>query len=172
MNNDKRLLFADKITLERIKKMHPKLRDSLLDEYLTINYNLPKGVRLRFTQTLRTIAEQNELYAQGRTKKGKIVTQAIGGKSYHNYGLSFDIVILYDKDLNGSFESAEWTENKYWKQVVEFFKFKGWKWGGEFRSFKDSPHFEKTFGVSISQCQARLKSGDVGMVDGIEYINI
>lgn len=151
---DKRLQWADKITLERIQLMHPKLRDELLEEYLQINTKLAKGIRLRFSQTLRTFAEQDELYAQGRTKKGSKVTNAKGGQSIHNFGCAFDIVILYDLDLNGSFETASWNEKKDfdkngkadWFEVVEFFKSKGWSWGGEFRSIYDSPHFEKTFG--------------------------
>lgn len=153
---DKRLQFADKITLERIEKMHPKLRAELKDQYLTINTRLPKGVRLRFTQTLRTIAEQNELYAQGRTKKGTVVTNAKGGQSIHNYGLAFDIVLLYDKDGNGTFETASWDENVHWKTVVTFFKSNGWFWGGDFRSLYDAPHFEKTFGNTWQTLQTKL----------------
>src|SRR5690606_35479001 len=119
---------------------------------------LAKGIRLRFAQGLRTIAEQDALYAQGRTKPGSIVTNAKGGQSVHNYGLAFDIVILYDKDKNGTFETASWSrtedldKNKKadWMEVVEYFKSKGWNWGGDWRSFKDYPHFEKTFGNPVS----------------------
>lgn len=157
---DKRLQWADKITLDRINLMHPNLRKSLLDEYLTVNTRLPHGVRLRFSQTLRTIAEQDALYAQGRTKAGKIVTNAKGGSSFHNYGLAFDIVILFDKDNNGSFETASWERDKYFNMVVDFFKSKGWKWGGDFKSFKDYPHFEKSFGKTTSQLKSLIdKSG-------------
>lgn len=139
---DKRLQWADKITLDRIELMHPELRDSLKEQYLTINTKLPKGVRLRFSHTLRTIAEQNELYAQGRTKKGSIVTNAKGGQSIHNYGLAFDIVILKDKDHNGTFETASWDVDEHFKAVANYFKSVGWQWGGDWKSFKDYPHFE------------------------------
>ena len=27
-------------------------------------------------------------------------------------------------------------------KVVSFFKSKGWEWGGDWRKFKDSPHFQ------------------------------
>ncbi|SVE43245.1 uncharacterized protein METZ01_LOCUS496099, partial [marine metagenome] len=40
--------------------------------------------------TLRTYAEQDDLYEQGRTEPGKIVTNARGGKSWHNFGLAID----------------------------------------------------------------------------------
>lgn len=40
--------------------------------------------------TLRTGAEQNELYAHGRTLPGKRLTNARAGQSPHNFGLAFD----------------------------------------------------------------------------------
>ena len=136
----------DKITLDRIELMHPTIREQLKKDYLEINKNLPKGVRLRFTQTLRTIKEQDDLYAQGRTKKGKIVTNAKGGQSIHNWGLAFDIVILLDKDNNGTFEYVSWEVDKHWKMAVDFFKSKGFIWGGDFKTLYDAPHFEYTQG--------------------------
>lgn len=81
---DNRLKYADTISLQRIEKLHPILRKELKEAYLDINMSLPTGVRLRISQGVRTIAEQDALYAQGRTTKGKIVTQARGGDSYHN----------------------------------------------------------------------------------------
>ena len=139
-------MMFDEKTIERIELMHPSIREQLKKDYLEINNNLPKGVRLRFTQTLRTNAEQDELYAQGRTKKGSKVTNAKGGQSIHNYGLAFDIVILLDKDNNGSFESVSWEVDKYWFRVVNFFKLRCWTWGGDFKSLYDAPHFEYTQG--------------------------
>lgn len=169
---DKRLQWADKITLERINLMHPALRNELRNQYLEINTKLPKGVRLRFTHTLRTFEEQNALYAQGRTTKGKIVTNAKGGTSWHNYAMAMDIVILYDKDNNGTFETASWDEDRYFMMVVNYFKSKGWFWGGDFRSFKDSPHFEKTFGLSINQALELYNSGNTTINNGVKYIRI
>lgn len=138
----------DKITLDRIELMHPSIREQLKKDYLEINKNLPKGVRLRFSHTLRTVKEQDALYAQGRTKPGKIVTNAQGGQSIHNYGLAFDIVLLLDKDGSGGFKTASWDIDANFKRVVDFFKKKGWTWGGDFKSFKDNPHFEYTKGNS------------------------
>ncbi|WP_164108259.1 MULTISPECIES: M15 family metallopeptidase [Sphingobacterium] len=168
---DKRLEFADKISLERIDKLHPIIRNEVKELYLTINFALPKGVRLRISQGLRSISEQDALYAQGRTTKGKIVTNAKGGSSWHNYGLAFDFVLLYDKDLNGTFETASWDENKYWMQVVNEFKKHGYAWGGDWR-FKDSPHFEKAFGLSTATAMSRMKAGDVLYDNNTTYINI
>ena len=127
----------DEITINRIKLLHPNYREQIKLWYLEINKKLPKGVRLRFTHTYRSIEEQNKLYNQ-RPK----VTNAKGGQSIHNFGLGFDICILLDKDGNGTFETASFKVDKYWMQVVEFFKSKGFVWGGDFKSLYDAPHFE------------------------------
>lgn len=178
---DKRLQWADKITLDRIKLMHPKVRNELLNQYLEINTKLAKGIRLRFSQTLRTIAEQNAIYAQGRTKPGKIVTNAKGGQSIHNYGLAFDIVLLYDLDSNGTLETASWDEKKDfdkngkadWFEVVNYFKSKGWSWGGDFKSIYDSPHFEKTFGYNgYKPLLEKYNKNDTFVDNGIKYVNL
>lgn len=150
----------DKITLDRIATLHPKVRSKALEAYTYINNKLlGKGVRLRFAYTTRTNEEQNELYAQGRTKlfdaSGKRlgkVTQAKAGESIHQYHLAFDIVLLLDKDLDGKFESATYEMLDFdkdgkadWLEVVEYFKSIGFVWGGDWH-FKDKPHFEMTFG--------------------------
>ncbi|CAB5217005.1 D-alanyl-D-alanine carboxypeptidase [uncultured Caudovirales phage] len=150
----------DLITIERIKTSHPKLRDELEKDYIECNNLLPKGVRLRFAYVYRSIEEQNKLFAQ-RPK----VTNARGGQSIHNYGLAFDIVILKDKDNNGTFETASFDVDEYWMQVVSYFKLKGWEWGGDWKSFKDKPHFQKTFGHTWQT----LSKKEIMINNGLKY---
>jgi len=133
----------DQLTIERIGFAHPRIRVELENYYLEINKKLPKGVRLRFSSVYRTNKEQDALYA----KRPK-VTNAKGGQSIHNYGLAFDIAILFDLDGNGTFETASWKQDKYFKLVVDFFKSKGYTWGGDWSSFKDNPHFQKDYGYN------------------------
>lgn len=52
-----------------------------------------KGITVVITEGFRSFKEQDELYKQGRTKKGNIVTYARGGESYHNYGLAIDFAL-------------------------------------------------------------------------------
>lgn len=151
------------------------------------NKVLGKGVRLRFAYTLRTNAEQDGLYAQGRTKlfdnAGKrlgIVTNAKGGESLHNYGLAFDIVLLLDKNNDGVFESASWDTKADmdkdgvadWKEITDYFKSQGWFWGGDFKSIKDAPHLEKTFGNTWKSLKTKMDKGQVikEKINGVEYI--
>jgi peptidoglycan LD-endopeptidase CwlK len=150
----------DKITLQRIEKAHPIIREELKEQYIEINNKLPRGVRLRFSSVYRSISEQDELF-----KKRPKVTNAKGGQSIHNYGLAFDIVILFDKDNNGTFESASWSQDQHWMQVVVYFKSKGYEWGGDWKSFKDAPHFEKTFGNTWKT----LKEKETFLDNGINY---
>jgi peptidoglycan LD-endopeptidase CwlK len=150
----------DKVTLERIELLHPKLRDEVKTIYSEICSALTGKAMCRFAYTLRTFAEQDILYNQGRTTPGKIVTNAKGGQSYHNYGLAIDIVLVVDKDGNGSFETASWDVSSDfdgdgqsdWMEVVAIFKRHGFAWGGDWK-FTDKPHFEKTFGFTIAQLQ-------------------
>ncbi len=150
----------DKITLDRIKLLHPALRDEAMEIYTEICESLKGRAICRFSYTLRTYAEQDALFVQ----KPK-VTNAKGGQSYHNFGLAIDIVLLVDKDKNGTFESASWETNvdfdgdgsADWMEVVKIFKLHGWSWGGDWK-FIDKPHFEKTFGFSVKQLDAMVKT--------------
>src|SRR5690554_4599139 len=134
--------YFDQLTLDRIEKAHPAIREELKEFYLEINKQLPKYVRLRLSHVYRTPEQQDALFA----KRPK-VTNAKAWQSIHNYGLAFDIVILFDKDKNGTFETASWKVDKHFKKVVDFFKSKGYEWGGSWK-FKDFPHFQKSFGYS------------------------
>jgi peptidoglycan L-alanyl-D-glutamate endopeptidase CwlK len=150
--------MKDQITLDRINLLHPKLKEDALKIYDEIVAALNGSAICRFAYTLRTFAEQDGLYAQGRTKAGAKVTNAKGGQSYHNYGLAIDIVLLVDKDKNGTYETASWDiktdfdgDGKAdWMEIVAIFKRYGFEWGGDWK-FNDAPHFQKTYGKSINE---------------------
>lgn len=170
----------DQQTIQRIQKAHPKIREMLLHQYQEANNLLGKGVRLRFAYVFRTPEEQAELYAQGRTKAGKKVTNANSWQSIHNYGLAFDIVLLIDTDGNGTFETASWDTVKDfdkdrqadWMEIVNYFKSKGWTWGGDWKRFKDAPHFEMTLGHSPQSLKALIDKKNVIIDNGTTYPKI
>lgn len=152
--------MTDQITLNRIQLLHPKLRTEALSIYNEICTALSGRAICRFAYTLRTFAEQDFIYAKGRTTKGVVVTDAIGGKSYHNYGLAIDIALILDNDGNGSFETVSWDmKSDYdgdlksdWLEVEAIFTKYGWK--GLFNKrgqHYDFPHFQKTFDYSVSE---------------------
>ena len=152
--------MVDQITLQRIELLHPQLIQEAKDIYKEICEALNGRAICRFAHTLRTNKEQDLLYA----KRPK-VTNAKGGESFHNYGLAIDIVLLKDKNGDGTFESASWETNidfdgdgvADWQEIVKIFKSYGWEWGGDWK-FTDMPHFQKTFGLSIKQLQLKTKN--------------
>jgi peptidoglycan L-alanyl-D-glutamate endopeptidase CwlK len=61
--------MIDKLTISRIKLLHPKVREEVMKIYVEkIAPALTNGVYCRFTHTLRTFEEQDELYKLGRDK--------------------------------------------------------------------------------------------------------
>lgn len=152
--------MTDTITLARIELLHPKLRTEAKEIYNAIQRSLENSrAAVRFTQTLRTIAEQDALYAQGRTKPGSIVTWAKGGKSYHNFGVAIDICLIID-GKEASWDMLKDYDNdgiSDWMEIVAIFKSRGWEWGGDWKTKKDYPHFQKTFGYTTAQLKAMVK---------------
>lgn len=133
--------MKDKLTVERLKKLHPKAQEKFLNFITDAESGL--NITLRISQGLRTIAEQDALFAQGRTGPGKIVTNAKGGQSYHNYGLAVDLVELKsDGSVNWNFD---------YKKLKPYSDKYGIEWGGTFKSILDKPHFQLTFGYSTSK---------------------
>ena len=154
----------DTATINRINKAHPRVREFLLNQYKEINKRLPINCRLRFSHVYRSPEEQDILYKQ----KPK-VTNAKAWQSIHNYGLAFDIVILYDKDNNGTFETADFNANDInFKKVVSYFINKGWDWGGNWK-FLDPPHFQMDFGNTWQTLKAKIDKGDYIEQNGIKY---
>lgn len=85
--------------------------------------------------TLRPIAEQNELYAQGRTRPGKVVTNARGGQSAHNFGLAFDGAPLIGGKI-------AWDDHPHWDMYGQVAASVGLDWAGNWKTFKEMPHVE------------------------------
>lgn len=107
------------------------------------------GYQVLVTQTLRDSEYQNYLYAQGRTRPGSVVTNAKGGSSMHNYGLAFDIC----QNIKGK----EYANDKLFADSGQIWTEMGGVWGGNFKSIKDTPHFEFTGGLTLKELQAAKK---------------
>lgn len=169
--------MRDKVSEPRVALLHPKIRDEVKHLIEKAEARLP-NTAIRIVQGLRTIDEQNALYAQGRTKPGNIVTNARGGASFHNYGLAIDFALIYDKDNNGSYESFSWDTLKDmdkdgqsdWMEVVDVFEDAGYVWGGNFSTIKDNPHLEKHFGYTWRQLLQRYNEGK--FIQDIKYVQL
>ncbi|MFD2627260.1 M15 family metallopeptidase [Oceanobacillus kapialis] len=137
-------------------ELHPLVEeqiDKVIEEAEKIN------IEVVITDTLRTFEEQEALYEQGRTTEGNIVTHAEGGESYHNYGLAIDYA-LSDQDGDIIWDIAYDGNNngeRDWFEVANIAKDLGFEWGGDWENFKDYPHLQMTFGLSIRELQNGLR---------------
>jgi peptidoglycan L-alanyl-D-glutamate endopeptidase CwlK len=109
-----------------------------------------KGIDLLVTSTYRDHESQTALYNQGRTTPGKVVTNAKAGQSWHNHRCALDVVPL----VNGK---AIWNDNVVWMQIGEIGVACGLEWAGNWKTFKEFPHFQYTGGLTMAQLNAGAK---------------
>lgn len=105
------------------------------------------GLALLVTCTFRTNAEQEALYAQGRSKPGKKVTNARAGQSLHQYRVALDLYPMVNGKPDFSGQAPEWH------QIAAVFKKHGFEWAFEWKKFKEMPHFQMTDGHPLSYFQ-------------------
>ncbi|WP_256703852.1 M15 family metallopeptidase [Paenibacillus sp. FSL H8-0259] len=134
-----------------------------------------RGVQIIITQGLRTYAEQDNLYAKGRTAKQlaavglskvtpqpkeDVVTNARGGYSNHNFGYAFDFALLLPDGRTVCWDTLRDDDKDSlpdWSEVVEEAKKLGFEWGGDWRTFKDMPHLQMVFGLTTTQLRGGKK---------------
>ena len=136
----------DRVTDERIRTLSPRIQgpaSRFINEAERVH-----GMRLRVTDATRTVEEQDALYDQSRRTPGRQVTKAPGGRSYHNYGLAFDVVEI--RDGRAIYEEENFTA------IGEIGIRHGFEWGGTWED-PDLPHFQKTFGLSIDDMQRGIR---------------
>lgn len=144
-------MAVDSRSEKYIKTLNPKVQPLARE---LIERATAKGIHVKIICGHRTYEEQNELYAQGRSKPGLIVTKAKGGHSLHNFATAFDIGIF---SANGK-EYID--ESPDYKKVGEIGEELGLEWGGNW-SFVDEPHFQMNEGRDISELRlAYEKHGD------------
>ncbi len=91
-------------------------------------------LRILITDCTRTMAEQQALYAKGRTAPGGIVTNVQYPNSAHNWGVAVD----FCQNIRGQ----EYSDPAFFRNVATIAKGMGFTWGGDWKNFKDMPHLE------------------------------
>lgn len=125
-----------------VNLLWPPFRTALL---LVLDDLTKDGYSFRLTSGFRGEAEQNTLYAKGRTAPGPKVTNAKYGDSFHNFGLAGDVTNFIGK-------KPDWTAKNY-ACLSQYVKHRGLRWGGDFKSIKDLPHIEypiDTLGLTLA----------------------
>jgi peptidoglycan L-alanyl-D-glutamate endopeptidase CwlK len=117
---------------------------------------------------LRSHEQQAEYFAQGRTTPGKIITWAMPGNSFHQYGMGADYVLDVDerpgtqwswdikKDLNADGRSD-------WEQMAEIARQCGLE-SGWFWRMVDAPHIQCRYGLTVFEAQEFYKVGGLPAV--------
>jgi peptidoglycan L-alanyl-D-glutamate endopeptidase CwlK len=126
-------------------------------EFMDVVSRWPFG-QVKILSGTRTYAEQNALYALGRTKPGRIVTKARGGFSNHNFGIAWDVGIF----VGGVYyEGKAAKEDRAYDDLAAYVKngVSGLAWGGDWKSIVDKPHYQLVAGNDVRRCRAMLEEG-------------
>ncbi|RUA24331.1 MAG: hypothetical protein DSY76_08060 [Bacteroidetes bacterium] len=121
--------------------VHPFLQKKV---DLVIKDARAKGIDLRVVQGFRSMETQLKFYRQGRSSKGKIITNAPPGLSYHNYGWAVDVC----EYKNGK----PYWKSKRWNEIGEIGKSHGLVWGGDWKRLVDKPHLQLSISDIITHC--------------------
>lgn len=112
---------------------------------------IERNIDARVLSGTRTYAEQDAIYAQGRTKPGAKVTNARAGQSNHQFGIAWDI---------GIFQNGRYLqESTLYNEAGPIGKVPGVEWGGDWRSMKDRPHFQLATGMKLSEVRKKFEAG-------------
>lgn len=117
-----------------LNSLRPEVR-TLVDAFLAAG--TAAGIDILVTCAYRTNEEQSDLYKQGRTVPGRIVTNAQAGQSAHNYGLAIDVVPI----INGK---PDWIgAHPVWQQIGKIGQDVGLEWAGApSYPFHELAHFQ------------------------------
>lgn len=110
---------------------------------------------MKLSEGVRTLKRQEELYAQGRSKPGDVVTWALPGDSYHHYGCAADLCFL---------SVDPFAENNPWADYGKVSKGHGLVWGGSWVDTPDRPHAQITYGLTLKQIKQLYQSGGIERV--------
>ena len=142
--------------MRNVSQLHPELQKKVVKLQKEC---LKAGIKIKIGECLRTVAEQNALYAKGRTAPGYIVTNAKGNSysSMHQWGVAFDFFLDMDVDKDGkTSDDAFNNATRLFNKVGAIGKKLGLEWGGDWKSIKDLPHFQlPDWGSTSSQLKKK-----------------
>ena len=92
-----------------------------------------EGLPVLITQTVRDDEYQSHLYAQGRTRAGRIVTNS-KRTTFHGAGLAFD----FCKNVKGE----EYSDRAFFDRVIALAKQVGFSSGADWKSFPEQCHLQ------------------------------
>jgi len=128
-------MMLDDRSERNLATLHPEIQKRVAT-FISAAKNMAsqRDLDVRIISALRTFAEQDAIYAQGRTLPGRIVTNARAGYSNHNFGLAFDI---------GIFKGKEYIDDHaFYDELGSLGESLGLEWGGRWKKLVDKPHYQ------------------------------
>lgn len=124
------------------------LYSKIKDKYMLLQTKMNKlGMPIKLSEGFRSAKKQNEYYAKGRTTEGKIITNAQGLQSYHNFGLAFDVIFI----------KYNWNApQNWWDTLGKEGEKLGLTWGGRWE-MRDYTHFELHDGFTWKDVEPYLR---------------
>lgn len=148
-------------SLKTLDTLHPSAR-GILQVFLQQAQEeaAKRGLQYIAISGLRSWEEQERLYAQGRTAPGKRVTNARPGSSMHNYGLAIDCgVFRLGRYLDAGNPAERKEADSMHRAAGAIAKQQGLRWGGDFRSIYDAPHYELDVNHTVAELAQLRKPG-------------
>lgn len=115
-------------------------------------------LKIGIGECVRTVQEQDALYAKGRTAPGNKVTNCKGStySSMHQWGVAFDFYLVMDVDGDGQTSDDTYNDSTgLYTKVGKLGQSIGLEWGGAWKSIVDKPHFQLPYWGSTP---SKLKS--------------
>ena len=135
------------------------------------------GIDMLVICTVRDSDAQDQLYAQGRTRAqldaaglthveprlGHIVTNAVGGDSFHQHRVALDVVPLRHgkpvwgvagAGINEDLTDDNTNDLELWQRIGAIGEACGLEWAGRWVRFRELPHFQFTGGLKIADFKA------------------
>lgn len=107
-----------------------------------------EGLDVLIYCTYRSPGEQDRLYKLGRTLPGKIVTNARGGQSWHNFRRAFDFVPMVEG-------KPQWGDKRLYARCGAIAEDLGLEWAGRWTgSLKETAHCQYRGGLTLAQAAA------------------
>lgn len=124
------------------------------------------GLAVYAFETFRSSQRQSELYAQGRSLPGPVVTNARPGGTWHNYGLAVDFAFKTERGM--------WTWSGDWAALGREIESAGFLWlGRRGTTFFDPPHAQLTGAISsIAEARQLMKKGGLNLVWQTAFPNL
>lgn len=139
----------DERSERHLATLHPAIQPRIV-AFLSAAKSLAaaRGLDVRIISGLRSYAEQDALYAKGRTLPGPRVTNARAGYSNHNFGLAIDLGIFRGKEYL--------PDHALYTELGPLGESLGLEWGGRWKKIVDEPHYQFRPGWALGMTEAEM----------------